>query len=291
MDVVTLGAAIGAAKKYTDAKTSSVESGLHYKGHVSSLENLPTSADPGDEYSVGDIGTYLWTGSEWKPAGVKGSKGDQGEQGPKGDAGEQGQKGDQGEQGIQGPKGDPGEPGEQGPKGDQGEQGEQGEQGPKGDKGDPGEEPIGQTFTTDLKVGYLEVGTLINATDKVSEILLKILRSSSTEDKDIYFGVTNNIPSSVSGLLDTQVGLDELKLGLLLTLPSANEQYRVIACEKDIYLDKWVDPVTGWDLSFASVSATNNNIYYINEPDPSIYDDGKIYDLSEREYKFIFKEV
>lgn len=138
MDIVTLALAKGAAKSYTDESISGIGSGFTYKGSVSTLEDLPSSAQKGDEYTVGNQGAYAYDGSSWYIIGSKGAKGD------KGDKGDQGLQGIQGIQGIQGPKGDTGPMGPQGPKGETGNtgavgpQGPQGEIGPQGPKGEPG---------------------------------------------------------------------------------------------------------------------------------------------------------
>lgn len=135
--------------------------GLQILGVVSSEDELPGTAEPGDAYGVGTEAPYdVWiygsgkwnnfgalqgkTGAVFTPSvdssgnlswsndgnlanpetvNIKGPKGDQGDIGPKG---EQGDRGLQGEQGIQG---------EQGPVGPQGPAGPQGPQGPQGAAG------------------------------------------------------------------------------------------------------------------------------------------------------------
>lgn len=87
MDVVTLALAKKQANKYTDEKMAGLESGLNYKGSVATLEDLPTDAEVGDEYTVGELGTYSFDGNAWKPAGVKGRDGDPGLPGPSGPTG------------------------------------------------------------------------------------------------------------------------------------------------------------------------------------------------------------
>lgn len=61
MDVVTLGAALNGAKKYTDTKVSSLMGGVKYKGSVNYYNDLPSDANEGDAYTVKYTGT---SGSE-----------------------------------------------------------------------------------------------------------------------------------------------------------------------------------------------------------------------------------
>lgn len=88
MDIITLALAKSGARSYTDQAISSLGSGFTYKGSVSSIGELPFSAEPGDEYTVGTLGAYVYDGTNWKPAGQKGAKGDKGEKGDRGERGE-----------------------------------------------------------------------------------------------------------------------------------------------------------------------------------------------------------
>lgn len=93
MDVVTYALAKNKAAGYTDSKFDAVSSGVTYKGSVSSVEDLPTTATKGDEYSVGSEGYYVYDGTQWVPASKSGPKGDPGEEGPQGPQGEPGRDG------------------------------------------------------------------------------------------------------------------------------------------------------------------------------------------------------
>lgn len=57
MDVVTLGAAKSAAKKYTDQVAQSLRGGVRYQGEVNYYSDLPNDAEPGDSYTVKYSGT------------------------------------------------------------------------------------------------------------------------------------------------------------------------------------------------------------------------------------------
>lgn len=69
MDIVTLGAALHGAKSYTDATIAPLLGGVHYRGSVNYVSNLPASPEEGDAYTVkykGTTGTdpdgaeYVW---------------------------------------------------------------------------------------------------------------------------------------------------------------------------------------------------------------------------------------
>lgn len=69
MDVVTLGAALNGAKKYTDTSVQALMGGVRYKGEVTYYNNLPNDAEEGDAYTVKysgtsgsdpDGGEYVW---------------------------------------------------------------------------------------------------------------------------------------------------------------------------------------------------------------------------------------
>lgn len=69
MDIVTLGAVLHGAKSYTDATIAPLLGGVHYRGSVNYVSNLPASPKEGDAYTVkykGTTGTdpdgaeYVW---------------------------------------------------------------------------------------------------------------------------------------------------------------------------------------------------------------------------------------
>ena len=126
-DVTTYILSKSSSNAYTDSKFDGVSGGVVFKGSVSSVEDLPTTASKGDEYNVIGAGYYVYDGAEWHSASIAGP------QGP------------QGEQGLQGPQGEQGEKGAKGDKGDKGDAGAKGEKGDKGDAGQDGITPhIGQ---------------------------------------------------------------------------------------------------------------------------------------------------
>ena len=134
-------------KKMQDAISNGLKgdtgAGLEIKGKVSSISNLPSTANEGDGYLI-DEELYVRVNGAWKDCGTL-----RGPQGPQGIQGVQGPKGDRGIQGIQGLKGDTGLTGPQGiqgPKGNTGTTGATGSIGPRGIQGIQG--PKGATGAT-----------------------------------------------------------------------------------------------------------------------------------------------
>ena len=107
-DVTTYILSKSSSNAYTDSKFDGVSSGVAFKGSVSSVEDLPTTASKGDEYNVIGAGYYVYDGAEWHSASIAGPQGPQGEQGLQGPQGEQGKKGAKGDKGDKGDAGQDG---------------------------------------------------------------------------------------------------------------------------------------------------------------------------------------
>ena len=90
---------------------------LDFKGDVSGIADLPSSASVGDTYYVHSVDAhYAWGGTQWYSVGnaIKGQKGERGISGSIGGSGPPGAGGSQGEKGDVGPKGEDGLPGQDG---------------------------------------------------------------------------------------------------------------------------------------------------------------------------------
>ena len=82
--LIALALAKKAASSELSQKLGAISTNLEFKGNVSTIEELPSDAEPGDEYAVNDSGLYVWNGSEWVSISIPGPIGPQG---PKGDPG------------------------------------------------------------------------------------------------------------------------------------------------------------------------------------------------------------
>lgn len=159
----------------------------------------------------------------------------------------------------------------------------------------PVEGQIGVTFTTDITVGHLKEGTKINATDTVADILYRMLYTPTTEMIDMYYGASDNIPTSVAGLTEVEKNVSEiLARKVVQNIVTGDEQsregqYPVIAIAKrevgpNVVLGKWA--AKGFedvDLDFISVEGEDNFIYYIGTPTYDI-------DLGGTDYVLTFVE-
>jgi hypothetical protein len=106
------------AKSYADKLLGRVATGFNWLGAVKYYDDLPTSANEGEAYTVMYAGTegYEVDGTEYAWGQLDGAyqwipvrtKGDTGSQGPKGDTGEPGKDGTDGQPGRDGTDGQPG---------------------------------------------------------------------------------------------------------------------------------------------------------------------------------------
>ena len=133
---------------------------------------------------------------------------------------------------------------------------------------------FGRDFVTDITVGHLKLGTKIKSSDKISDILYKMLCTPSDEKIMIYYGATDDIPVSIEGLSFIEKNISELlNNGLVQNIKTGNEllgegQYPVIAAERkdgtDIKLSKWsAQGAESVPIPFLTIEGPDNLIYYI----------------------------
>lgn len=85
MWLIAISAAFNKAKAYVNSVVAALANGFHYKGSVETPEDLPSSPDNGDLYTVYSVsGSYVWDGENWMPTGIRGIQGPEGPQGPSG---------------------------------------------------------------------------------------------------------------------------------------------------------------------------------------------------------------
>ena len=70
-------------------------------------------------------------------------------------------------------------------------------------------------------------------------------------------------------------------------MPAVNNAHWVIACPNNYNLLSWVDITTNFSLTFVPKVVDEYHLYYINEPDWDLDDDGKI-TQSATTYRFKF---
>ena len=147
---------------------------------------------------------------------------------------------------------------------------------------------IGIDFTTDITVGHLQAGTHITADTKIADLLYQMLFKETTS-VTLYYNAANDLPNSIDSLIPLEIDRTEI-VGKVVTMPQADNQYLIMACDKSVELTNWKTINPDWDLEFGIIPNNDYNIYYINVPDPSIYDDGRI-TSDAMDYKFIFREA
>lgn len=98
---------------------------------------------------------------------------------------------------------------------------------------------MGRNFITNVKVGHLEAGTQINATDKITDILYAMLFKEPSAELKFYYGAADVVPSSLEGLTEVDnINVEELLTqGIIQNIatgdPQTEEgQYPVIAISK-----------------------------------------------------------
>lgn len=163
---------------------------------------------------------------------------------------------------------------------------------------------MGRDFTTNITVGHLESGTKINKTDKVADILYRILYKIEDVVKttvDILYGAADKIPVNGIENLDWSGNILEQNPSELLTngltqnlktgnLETEDGQYSVFAlsknCETPIKLVKWAhNDMREYGFSFSSIETDEYYIYYLLDPPTYSEDVGGI------DYYFTFEEV
>lgn len=133
---------------------------------------------------------------------------------------------------------------------------------------------IGRDFTTNITVGYLNAGTQINSTDKIKDIIYRMLYKEITTTT-VYLGASTEIPSGITGLTPNEVDINEMiNNGLDVNIvtgifESPYLQYTTIVCDKSYRLTEWKNKSTGFGYEILTVSNPDFNIYYKS---PSSFD-------------------
>lgn len=139
----------------------------------------------------------------------------------------------------------------------------------------PVEGAIGLNFTTDIDVGHLKAGTVIKSTDRISDILYKMLCTPTTEMIDFYYGASDDIPTSIEGLTEVEKNVGEILARRVVQNVETGDverqegQYPVFAIAKrqsgaPIKLAKLA--VRGFEdisIPFLTIEGEDDFIYYI----------------------------
>ena len=159
----------------------------------------------------------------------------------------------------------------------------------------PVEGNIGITFTTDIAVGHLPAGTQIRATDRISDIIYRMLYSPTQDMVNFYYGASDNLPTSTEGLTAVEKRVDDILARRVTQVVVTGDeqtlegQYPVFAIDKrtsdrNIVLTQLsVRGAESIPLDFITVEGDNDFVYYIAT---KTYDA----DLGGTEYILTFEE-
>lgn len=127
---------------------------------------------------------------------------------------------------------------------------------------------LAEALITTADVGGIPAGTVFEAGTDIIDIITQLLAPSEPpvppSEECVYIGISDEIPSDISGLEKIAVSKDEVIAGGYSYRYTANDQYLVFAYKKDFYADELVsikDPsgfeqLDGWGL-------VDNNEYFI----------------------------
>lgn len=134
----------------------------------------------------------------------------------------------------------------------------------------------GQTdkkITVAEKVGGIEAGTVYPEGTALSTIISDLLTGGSPASKvTIYYGATDNKPTSVSGLTSAEVSISDLTSidGYTVHINSGNTetktgQYPIFAVPVAYTVIKWYIPGFEFNIPHTLVVNSGYNIYYLND--------------------------
>lgn len=127
---------------------------------------------------------------------------------------------------------------------------------------------IGKKFTTNATVGNLEAGSEINAEDTLADIIYKMLYVDPYAVK-VYYGATDEIPSSIDGLVSEDVDHVDLKKYIVnitagkKTSSGTYGQCVVVAINDKYVLDSWCVADFPFGMTFNPLKIGNMNVYYL----------------------------
>lgn len=134
----------------------------------------------------------------------------------------------------------------------------------------------GQTdkqITVAQTVGGIEAGTVYPEGTSLATIISDLLSGSSPSTMvTIYYGATDNVPSSVSGLISTQVAASVLTAeeGYIRHIDSGDistkqGQYPVVAIPNTYIIKKWCVQGFDYNMPHTLVTEGDYNIYYLDD--------------------------
>jgi len=129
-----------------------------------------------------------------------------------------------------------------------------------------------EDILVDEKIGKIEPGTFYPAGTPIRQIIYEMVHGSpQSRTVTFYYGATDEIPTSITGLQSKSLKLYQLIGGYTQHITAGNTttkqgQYVTVAIPKDYKISKWCVVGFEYNIPNTRVVSGNNAIYYLNLP-------------------------
>ena len=123
---------------------------------------------------------------------------------------------------------------------------------------------LGETITCNQTIGGISAGTTFSEDTTLTDIIRALLKIPVVEtDGAIYYGLSNDIPTSINGLTPVTIDRDTLlSSGYTCKDINTDNQRVVLAIPKSFGIVCYQIPVSGFSIGFDSVETDKYIIYY-----------------------------
>ena len=123
---------------------------------------------------------------------------------------------------------------------------------------------LGETITCNQTIGGISAGTTFSEDTTLTDIIRALLKIPAVEtDGAIYYGLSNDIPTSINGLTPVTIDRDTLlSSGYTYKNINTDNQRVVLAIPKSFGIVCYQISVSGFSIGFDSVETDKYIIYY-----------------------------
>ena len=123
---------------------------------------------------------------------------------------------------------------------------------------------LGETITCNQTIGGISAGTTFSEDTTLTDIIRALLKIPVVEtDGAIYYGLSNDIPTSINGLTPVTIDRDTLlSSGYIYKNINTDNQRVVLAIPKSFGIVCYQISVSGFSIGFDSVETDKYIIYY-----------------------------
>ena len=123
---------------------------------------------------------------------------------------------------------------------------------------------LGETITCNQTIGGISAGTTFSENTTIADIIRALLKIPVVEtDGAIYYGLSNDIPTSINGLTPVTIDRDTLlSSGYTYKNINTDNQRVVLAIPKSFGIVCYQISVSGFSIGFDSVETDKYIIYY-----------------------------